>query len=138
MNVGSVGRVHQVLDDVEHVGRMVLIPPVDEVPAGFPILFHFRNARWVCQRGIAHPQPYQAIALKDRKTARLRFRRNERLCGDANASAGTVKFQAMIGAPYIPLHADPHRKRNESMRTPVEQGGNPSAGLTKQDDWLTK
>ncbi|MNT05300.1 hypothetical protein D3C72_1399150 [compost metagenome] len=133
-----MGGVEQVVGHVQVIAvdghRIATVqPPVRVVPLG-----NVEKLGRVGQRRIAHPQPYQAVALLYRVAADLRRLRNTRHASGLHAGAGTVERQPVVATlDHITLQA-PHRQRQLTVRASILQGNHGTVRLAIQHDGFAK
>ena len=117
--------VEQVLDQQQIIGRDLHRADHDAFPAVVGHLGQPRRLPHLGERGIARPDPDQAVLFLDREADHLGLRRNRAggMRGNHHTLAGRVVAQAMVGAFECAVrHQSSLRQREALVRAAVVEG----------------
>ena len=122
MDPGHVGGVQQVVGDVEVVARYFHAIALVQAPLRVAPVIDGKDAVRVRQRGVAHPDPQQTIALLQWIGAHLCAAGWLVHARRFDAGARAVKGQAVVAAFELVVMQTAHGQRQLAVRAGIFQG----------------
>ena len=132
---GLVREIHQIVDD-EAVVALHMDGLAVAGPGRIVVPVHVRHQRRIGQRGIAHPEPDEAMALDHRIGAHAGRRIDGLLRGHEGAAALRIVFQAVIAADDGVALEPALRQRHQPVPAGVFQRSDLPVGLPVHHDML--
>ena len=134
MHVGLMGQIHEVVDHQPVIAvDMVEAATVRPIRTLGP--FEMVKLRWIRARGVARPDPDEAVTLHDREVSNCRKAAHS-LAGHRHGLAVATHVEPMIAADEHAFDDSPERERGAAMGTEVLHRGNCPVGTAKEDNWL--
>ena len=126
--------VHQIVDHqhvicLDRIHRVLVGPAFAVVVVG-----KIDDAACVGARGIAYPDPDEAVFFHRRVAVHGGTRGNALLTRDAYARARPVEYQPVVAALQAALGHAAQLQRRASVRATVGQRANPARGIAEQHD----
>ena len=130
-----VRQVHQIVDD-EAVVAFDVNGLAVAGPGRIVIPVHVRHQRGIGKRGIAHPEPDEAMPLDHRIGAHASGRVDGLLRGHEGAATLRIVFQAVIAADHGVAVEPPPGERHQAVPAGIFQRCNLAIGLPVHHDML--